>query len=1379
MESFSISKTLCLCITAITFVAPFTSAAEFVGGTGEPNDPFQIATAEQLVSIGSDPNLLNKHFVLVADIDLDPNLPGGCVFSRAVIAPDIDTIDWHHRSPMFAGVFDGHGHMLSNLVIEDANGEHIGLFGYVGAAGSVLNLRVGNAIIKGSFCVGGIAAVNTGFIENCHVNGVLGGANMTGGIGGENTGIVRRSHAEVRINGRYRTGGLLGANNGEIVQCYVTGQISGSSDVGGLLGSNHGSVVSCYSWASVSGSDYIGGLIGYDYGTITTSYATGKVTRGTRNGGLTGIATTTAFSSYWDWQTSGFGRSASGRPMTTQQMQDPETFRGWGHDGAWVLDAGLDYPRLAWEGTAGEPIVDEAHRYGGGTGSLSDPYQIWTAEQFCNIAWYRADFDKHFVLMSNIDINDADPRWVKPIGAHGDPFMGVFDGNHHIIRNFRYGTAPSTVQRNMAAADGLDRGPIYPSPPVVPELPPEHHVGVFGVIGEIRFDDPCPARYDELRGVVRNLRVVDVKVSGIKYVGGLAGVNRGVVSACSTSGYVAGSSCIGGLIGGNGHYGSKGLAQACFSVSDVVGEFQVGGLVGANGEWCTGIVESCYAAGNVNGYSEAGGLIGHNEGTVATSYSVGEVMGALDQVGGWTGGLMGFNVGACYLSYWDVDSSGIVTSAAGQGRTTTQMWSRETYRGWGSSGVWTIDDGNDYPRLAWQGQAGEAIVVAPYGYGGGTGIAEDPYQISTADEFVAIAYHQEDFDKHFILMQDIDLAGIDPNRIVPIGNPAFPFCGVFDGGNHTVYNFCCVPDGESYLGVFGSVAGGHIERLHLVDAEVAGLHCVGMLVGDNQGTIASCSVHGRCSGSQYVGGLTGGNQNTIIDSRCAGVVAGGWAVGGLVGQNMGDVISCGFDGQVTAGDSVGGLVGRHDYGATIRASRAEGAVSGSRTVGGLVGYNYGSTTSSYAICVVAGTSDYIGGLVGSNPGNQVAYCYSAGTVLGSKYVGGLIGATGDRAYNCYWDVEASGMPSSWTGMGRSTREMMSAETFSGWGYPGVWVIDEGRDYPRLVWEGTSGQPITDSESRYSYGTGDPNTPYEIRTALDFIGLAYYQQDFDKHFVLTNDIDLSSVDPNLLMPIGTRTIPFTGVFDGNGHTISYFSYTAKYEYSVGVFGAIKEMNTGQEGTSGLVRNLGIVDATISGQNIAGALVGYNAGTVISCYSADNSIESTYNAGGLVGYNDGLVTASWSSNIVNGRSNVGGLVGYNGCTIESCYSTTDVDGEQRVGGLVGTSSGTIAGCYSVGMVDGEADFGGLLGANVSSGHESWGEIMASFWDTQSSGVFTGVGNLEPDPVGALGKSTAQMQTAATFIDTGWDFENIWMICEGKDYPRLQWENVQCEE
>ena len=1376
-----ISQTIYLLIAVCVFSIP--AHAKYAGGTGEPNNPYQIATAAHLTSIGTNQDLLDKYFVLINDIDLNPNLPGGQVFTQAIIAPDIDSLEFNHRSPAFIGVFDGQGYTLSNLVIEDPNGEHIGLFGYVGKEGSVLNLHVENATIKGSLRAGAIVGMNEGLIENCHVTGVLEGSNMTGGIGGENTGTVKYSHADIEVNGYFRAGGLLGKNDGRIVQCYTTGQVTGDDDVGGLLGINQGPVVSCYSWAAVSGSDFVGGLIGYDNGTINTSYAAGKVKVGY---GLTGLTKTMAFSSYWDWEASGNGRSASGKPKTTQEMMEPETFRGWGHDGAWILNAGKDYPRLAWEGTAGEPIIDETNRYGGGTGEPEDPYEIRTAEQFSNIAWYLEDFDKHFVLMSDVDMNDVDPNLVKPIGTQGNPFVGVFDGNHNIIRNFVYGVIPPTEEQNSEDINEPLRRYPHPPPtpkPVVPELTLEVHVGVFGVIGEMEifYDYDYPEQYNEFRGVVKNLQIVNANIGGGAYVGGLAGVNRGVVSACSTSGNISGWESIGGLIGGNG-YNGKGLVRASFSVSDVVGKYRIGGLVGSNGDWYgIGVVESCYAAGHVEATMIAGGLAGLNDCTVITSYSTGDVTGD-DRIGG----LIGTNEGSCFLSFWDVNSSGITTSASGQAKTTMQMQDVSTFKDWGSQEHWTIADGNDYPRLAWEGRAGEAIVDPQYAYGGGTGKPDIPYRIYTAEQFVEIAYHSDDFDKHFILMQDIDLSSIDPNRIVPIGNHVYPFCGIFNGYNHTIYNFRYIFDSQSYVGVFGCVGpnvtdankpSGCVVNLNIVNATVTGCQFVGILAGNNRGTIASCSIHGICSGDSHVGGLTGSNQGTIEGACFTGVVDGSWAVGGFVGRNFAEVTSCSFDGEVTGGDSVGGLVGRQNHLATIRVSRADGGISGGKRVGGLVGDNYGSIESSYSTCAVAGRSDYIGGLAGASFSGQVAYCYSVGPVVGPNHVGGLIGGSSDRAYNCYWDVEASGMPSSSTGMGRSTNEMMSKETFCGWGYPGVWFIEGGLDYPRLAWEQTPSRPIIDPEPRYSSGTGDPNAPYEIRTAQDFASLAHYQQDFDKHFILMNDIDLSSVNLNLLMPIGTRPIPFTGVFNGNGHTISHFSYHAREEYSVGIFGAIEQSNAGY----GLLMNLGIVNTTISGQNMCGALVGRNKGAIISCYSADSSVESTWNAGGLVGINNGPIITSWSSNTVNGRSNVGGLVGYNQHTITSCYSKTNVNGEEHVGGLAGASSGKITGCYSAGTVSGEIDTGGLLGANVSYAHESWGEIFISFWETQSSGFLDGVGNLEPDLTGVLGKTTAEMQTIVTFLDAGWDFvdetangtEDIWWILEGQDYPRLWWE------
>jgi hypothetical protein len=67
--------------------------AKYSGGTGEPNDPYQIATAADLITLGETPEDYDKHFILTADIDLDPNLPGRKVFDKAVIAPDTDPND--------------------------------------------------------------------------------------------------------------------------------------------------------------------------------------------------------------------------------------------------------------------------------------------------------------------------------------------------------------------------------------------------------------------------------------------------------------------------------------------------------------------------------------------------------------------------------------------------------------------------------------------------------------------------------------------------------------------------------------------------------------------------------------------------------------------------------------------------------------------------------------------------------------------------------------------------------------------------------------------------------------------------------------------------------------------------------------------------------------------------------------------------------------------------------------------------------------------------------------------------------------------------------------------------------------------------------------
>ena len=87
--------------------------------------------------LGESPEDYDKHFILTADIDLDPNLPGRKVFDRTVIASDTnDTGEF--QGTAFTGVFDGNDHTISHLTIEGER--YIGMFGKLGFGASISNL---------------------------------------------------------------------------------------------------------------------------------------------------------------------------------------------------------------------------------------------------------------------------------------------------------------------------------------------------------------------------------------------------------------------------------------------------------------------------------------------------------------------------------------------------------------------------------------------------------------------------------------------------------------------------------------------------------------------------------------------------------------------------------------------------------------------------------------------------------------------------------------------------------------------------------------------------------------------------------------------------------------------------------------------------------------------------------------------------------------------------------------------------------------------------------------------------------------------------------------------------------------------------------------
>jgi hypothetical protein len=96
-------------VVLLTIVS--TCAAKYGGGSGMASDPYQIATAADLILLGDSPEDYGEHFIVTADIDLDPNLPGRRVFDRAVIAPDVaPSLGGLLEGTPFAGAFDGNGH---------------------------------------------------------------------------------------------------------------------------------------------------------------------------------------------------------------------------------------------------------------------------------------------------------------------------------------------------------------------------------------------------------------------------------------------------------------------------------------------------------------------------------------------------------------------------------------------------------------------------------------------------------------------------------------------------------------------------------------------------------------------------------------------------------------------------------------------------------------------------------------------------------------------------------------------------------------------------------------------------------------------------------------------------------------------------------------------------------------------------------------------------------------------------------------------------------------------------------------------------------------------------------------------------------------------
>ena len=331
-------------------------------------------------------------------------------------------------------------------------------------------------------------------------------------------------------------------------------------------------------------------------------------------------------------------------------------------------------------------------------------------------------------------------------------------------------------------------------------------------------------------------------------------------------------------------------------------------------------------------------------------------------------------------------------------------------------------------------------------FAGGSGSAEDPWKIATAEQLDRI---RDDLTGHYILIGDIDLSGYE--NWMPIGtfqprsdapedaevpHPDYAFTGTFDGAGHTISNLTISCEAPMGAGLFGCASGtesnaASIGHFTLKDVNVSGFYLVGGAVGLQFMNCPVSDIHlegdNKLTGMQGIGGIVGTGFDLISDcSATADVIVSGddGACAGLIagGTTMSSIKNC----QVTGGSitaegnaawGFGALCGAPWGAAEITDCKVSGTVitvngENNRLVGGLVGFGgtydpeapaqiTGCTVENVTI-TVSETTDSVGGLIGAGKemmeGSDqmssfiISDCAVSGSISGGgNYVDAVVG----------------------------------------------------------------------------------------------------------------------------------------------------------------------------------------------------------------------------------------------------------------------------------------------------------------------------------------------------------------------------------------------------
>ena len=962
-------------------------------------------------------------------------------------------------------------------------------------------------------------------------------------------------------------------------------------------------------------------------------------------------------------------------------------------------------------------------------GGADTPFQIASAAQLAELAQYVNAGDAtfvsaHYVLTDDVNLS-AYGNWT-PIGTEDQPFMGVFDGQSHVVTGLKIDRAGEGCQGLFGYVSGLDN---------------EHKAQIKNVAvrdAQIRARAEVGAvvgRYGQFtQGFVEpleNCAMIGGTIQGTSgsmgqssSVGGIVGRACGEIQRCYATGNIIGADNAreyGGIVGesyktvnacywtgrlsalgsyANDFGGIVGNAYDavtnCYTTGDITGSLNNAGMLGSIVGCAMDRVTNCYATGSVKGWHAIGGIAGQAYGdtyvhatisgcmALNTSvesnpfYSIGRVAGITGQESvlndnyAWDG--MRVNGQKIPEGQQSVENGTDLTYDD------TNGLSRQFETIFGGNSAWTYAE-NGLPTLKNVGgtQSGDLPVWMT---------SQNKVYIYTAADLAQLATDVNGGNnmsgKTVLLMNDIDLSGY-PNW-TPIGTYVYAtstdllFSGVFDGQGYTIRNLTCTSDANGFAGLFGNF-NGTVQNLILRDAQITSELNAGAVVSENYGgRVLNCAmIGGSVKGNKLVGGIAGLNDGGIIENCYA----------------TGDVT---YVDHTASNNEAGGVVGSNHSG-TVQNCYALGSVKAKDSrAGGVVGNNTGTIQNCVALgqSVSAGIDAY-----------RVGSVNYSGTLSGNYAWGGMK-VNGNRVtYGAANNENGADLVCNGGALSKQFSEIFAnddAWTYTENGLPILKVVKGEQSSELPSWM------LSDASTIYI------TTAQQLKQLADEVNAG--DSKSGKTVLLMNDIDLS-VYPNW-SPIGTLkpntsqvSYPFSGVFDGQNHTISNLTCTSVTNGYAGLFGNF----------DGTVQNLILRDAQITVEGQAAAVVCENyKGQVLNCAMIGGSVKGKSVAGGVVCYNRGTVENCYATGDVTSLSGgrvcyAGGVVGYNyrEGTVQSCYAAGRVESEERAGGAVGGNYGTVQNCVALGQsVSAQGHAHRVVGENSGgtlSGNYAWSGVQVN--------------------------------------------------------------------